>query len=179
MPLRFTPHAHQEQAFAAEVDVIFEWARQAELERSCLVARTNALRERYEDALKARGLATYRIKRSEAEDLRAPGLRVATMHRVKGLEFDRMILAGMSDYSGPWDEQAECARGPAGSGRLPARLLLVVDAGHGPAEELDESAISRPRQNRPGRSSRRRRDASSVEWLSWQARRFYCRRSWL
>lgn len=72
------------------------------LEKTCLVARTNDLRDQYEAALKKKGLPTYSIKRSAAEDLSVSGLRVATMHRVKGLEFDRMILAGMSESNMPW-----------------------------------------------------------------------------
>jgi len=89
-------------SFDAEVQAVAEWAQQGDLQKTCLVARTNALRDQYEAALKAKGIQTYPIKRSTAEDLSAPGLRVATMHRVKGLEFDRMILAGMSEANMPW-----------------------------------------------------------------------------
>ena len=72
-------------SFEAEVDAVARWAQQGALEKTCLVARTNDLRDQYEAALKKKGLQTYAIKRSAAEDLSAPGLRVATMHRVKGL----------------------------------------------------------------------------------------------
>jgi len=40
---------------------------------------------------------TYFIKRSVAEDRSIPGLRLATMHRVKGLEFDYIIIAAVND----------------------------------------------------------------------------------
>ncbi len=62
----------------------------------CLVTRTNKLLDQYEAALRARGVATYRVRRSEADDRRHEGLRLATMHRVKGLEFDHVIIAGVN-----------------------------------------------------------------------------------
>ncbi|NCC83330.1 MAG: DNA helicase [Clostridia bacterium] len=63
----------------------------------CIVTRTNALMEKYETALKAKNIPTYRVKRSEAEECTLEGVRLATMHRVKGLEFDRMFLCGIND----------------------------------------------------------------------------------
>jgi len=83
-------------SFTQEVDAIAEWVKQDRLRRSCLVARTNALRDKYEKALVSRGIEVYRVQRSKAEDRSFPGVRLATMHRVKGLEFDRVVLAGMS-----------------------------------------------------------------------------------
>jgi superfamily I DNA/RNA helicase len=66
------------------------------------VARTNTLRDQYEAALNATGVATRKVHRSKADDASKPGLRVATMHRVKGLEFDRMVIAGVTDELMPW-----------------------------------------------------------------------------
>ena len=63
----------------------------------CLVARTNDLLKQYEAALQERGIKTYLVKRSVAEDRKAAGLRLATMHRVKGLEFDDMIIASVNE----------------------------------------------------------------------------------
>jgi superfamily I DNA/RNA helicase len=67
------------------------------LENVCLVARTNELIDQYEGSLRAAGFDVYRIRRSSAEDRRIPGLRLATIHRVKGLEFDHMVVAGIND----------------------------------------------------------------------------------
>ena len=67
------------------------------LKNSCLVTRTSKLRDRYKRLLERAGFATYELKRSQAEDRAAPGLRLATMHRVKGLEFDRLLLPGLND----------------------------------------------------------------------------------
>ncbi len=63
----------------------------------CLVARTNDLLKQYEAALQEKSIATYTIKRSVPEDRKAPGLRLATMHRVKGLEFDEVIIASVNE----------------------------------------------------------------------------------
>ena len=36
-------------------------------------------------------------RRGSTHQRRAVGLRLATMHRVKGLEFDRLVIAGVND----------------------------------------------------------------------------------
>jgi superfamily I DNA/RNA helicase len=61
------------------------------------------LLERYEKAINEKGLETFRIRRSEAEDRTHPGLRLATMHRVKGLEFDHIIVASLNKGVIPLD----------------------------------------------------------------------------
>lgn len=106
------PEVRELPGFDAEVDAILSWlaprsaadaggeagARQP---TTCLAARTNLLRDRYADALEARGTPVLRLTGKKADDPCALGVRVATLHRVKGLEFDRMILAGMSDDQMP------------------------------------------------------------------------------
>jgi superfamily I DNA/RNA helicase len=63
----------------------------------CLVARTNRLVESYQRALQEAGMSTYLVKHGESDDQSKKGVRVATMHRVKGLEFDHLIIAGTND----------------------------------------------------------------------------------
>jgi len=62
------------------------------VESICVVARTKRILEGYVDQLNAVGIATYEIKRNAAEQRDKPGIRLATMHRVKGLEFEHMIV---------------------------------------------------------------------------------------
>jgi hypothetical protein len=79
----------------------------------CLAARTNNLVDQYRSALHEKGLETYQIRRNEAEDGRAPGIRLATMHRVKGLEFDRVIIAGVNEGVIPNKKPVEGSADPA------------------------------------------------------------------
>ncbi|HLT37859.1 MAG TPA: 3'-5' exonuclease, partial [Enhygromyxa sp.] len=95
------------ESFEAEVAGIVEWVGRGEASRTCLVARTNKLRDQYEAALNKAGIETYRVQRSKPDDPSKPGLRVATMHRVKGLEFERMIIAGVNDDLMPWRQAVE------------------------------------------------------------------------
>lgn len=62
----------------------------------CLVARTKTLVGQYRDAMKERGFQPYQIVRSQPEDTQEPGLRLATMHRVKGLEFEHVIIGSVN-----------------------------------------------------------------------------------
>lgn len=97
------PKVEHLSSFQAEIEYISFYLKQLQQETGnmlrevCLVARTNDLLKQYEGALKAKGFDTYFVRRSEADDRRKEGVRLATMHRVKGLEFDRVIIAGVND----------------------------------------------------------------------------------
>ena len=58
----------------------------------CVVARTNALVDEYKKYLTDAGISCYEIKRSKADDRSRMGVRLATMHRVKGLEFTVVLI---------------------------------------------------------------------------------------
>lgn len=62
----------------------------------CLAVRTNALVDKYCTALSANGIEVKKISRSQPDNLAESGVRVATMHRVKGLQFDYMLLPSLS-----------------------------------------------------------------------------------
>lgn len=86
-------------SFQEEVDAITQFINESSksLTDICLVARTNHLAKSYGEALSRNNIPVYYIKRSTPEDRRAEGVRLATMHRVKGLEFDTIIIAGVND----------------------------------------------------------------------------------
>ncbi|MBS3779069.1 MAG: AAA family ATPase [Desulfovermiculus sp.] len=92
-------------SFNQECQFLADLAKQKEqegtLSTTCLVARTHTKLKQYTQALQQRGIAIYPIKTSAAEDRNASGLRLATMHRVKGLEFDTIIIAGANDGDMP------------------------------------------------------------------------------
>lgn len=60
----------------------------------CLVTRTNAEANEYIQWLRSTGREALKLDRETSDDQEMGGVRVATMHRVKGLEFDAVILAG-------------------------------------------------------------------------------------
>ena len=96
------PEIQKQATFEGEVAVIAERIQQLEKENIplsaiCVVARTHSLLEQYESALQAKGIDHLRIEGRASDDSGKPGLRTATMHRVKGLEFDAMIIAGVND----------------------------------------------------------------------------------
>lgn len=63
----------------------------------CLVARTTKLVDTYSSLLERDGIKCYKIKNSKGEDRGIDGVRISTMHRVKGLEFDYMFVASVND----------------------------------------------------------------------------------
>ncbi len=62
----------------------------------CLAVRTNALVDQYESALKNIGIAVRRLQRDKPDNPLDEGLRLATMHRVKGLQFNYILLPGLN-----------------------------------------------------------------------------------
>lgn len=67
------------------------------LKNICIVARTNQLVKDYSAQLTKRGYSVYQIKRSKADDLSHDGIRIATMHRVKGLEFQYVFIVSANN----------------------------------------------------------------------------------
>lgn len=67
------------------------------LENICVVARTRKLVEDYIAQFTKAGLRAYAIKRNKTDDRNYDGLRVATMHRVKGLEFQYVFVAAVNN----------------------------------------------------------------------------------
>lgn len=59
----------------------------------CVAARTNDDVDSIAEGLKKAGVATLRLERSTPDDPSVPGVRVATMHRIKGLEFGVVVIA--------------------------------------------------------------------------------------
>ncbi len=65
----------------------------------CVVARTNSLVDEYKKYLTTAGIDSFEVKRRQADDRSRMGVRLATMHRVKGLEFTTVfIVAANKNY---------------------------------------------------------------------------------
>lgn len=63
----------------------------------CVVARTKKLVDDYIALFTKAGIRSYAIKRNKADDRSFDGVRVATMHRVKGLEFKYVFIAAVNN----------------------------------------------------------------------------------
>lgn len=64
---------------------------------SCVVARTQRLLDQIATALASHGVPTHPISRNAPDDPEQTGVRLATLHRVKGLEFREMHIACVND----------------------------------------------------------------------------------
>ena len=85
--------AEEEGAFL--VETVKELLKHKQPEEICLAARTGKLlTERYQPLLKAAKVPSVVLEKKN--DPGEPGVRLGTMHRVKGLEFPVMLLAGVN-----------------------------------------------------------------------------------
>ncbi len=66
------------------------------LSNICVVARTKKLVDDYIAQFTKAGIRSYAIRRNKKDDRSLEGLRVATMHRVKGLEFQYVFVAAVN-----------------------------------------------------------------------------------
>lgn len=62
----------------------------------CIVARTASLVDAYASGLKRLGVDVKIVSRRQPDQRSMPGVRMATMHRVKGLEFKAVFMAGLN-----------------------------------------------------------------------------------
>ena len=62
----------------------------------CIVARTKKLVDDYIAQFTKAGIRSYAIKRNKSDDRSFDGLRIATMHRVKGLEFKYVFVTAVN-----------------------------------------------------------------------------------
>jgi superfamily I DNA/RNA helicase len=91
-----TPEAEGKFLVAAVTDLL----KHKQAEEICLVARTSKLLdERYQPLFKAANIPNVVLEKKN--DPGQPGVRLATMHRVKGLEFPVMILAAINSHIVP------------------------------------------------------------------------------
>jgi superfamily I DNA/RNA helicase len=62
----------------------------------CLTFRTNGLMEKFETALQTLGLPVRRIHKNQPDNPLEDGIRIGTMYRVKGLQFNYMFLPSLN-----------------------------------------------------------------------------------
>ncbi|MBD2213065.1 AAA family ATPase [Nostoc linckia FACHB-104] len=89
-------------SFEDEMKFISTYLQQLEssgtpLSNVCIVVRTNSLVKQYASAIENLNVKVREIKRTQPDNLSEQGVRIATIHRVKGLQFDYVVLASMND----------------------------------------------------------------------------------
>lgn len=78
------------------------WLEEVPPESICVAARSNrALTERYVPLLEEAGVPHVRINKDNDLGSLPPGVRVSTLHRMKGLEFPRVLVVGVEKGSTP------------------------------------------------------------------------------
>lgn len=115
--------AADEVRFTADTLRGFE-QRGGDLREVCVMVRTNRLVEELCARLKDEGIRFYKLRNSKTDDQAVEGVRVATMHRVKGLEFDTVMLACVGD------------------GYMPPRGALADAREKGQVEQLEKAERS-------------------------------------
>ena len=65
--------------------------------KSCIAVRRLSDMDRYKMALMAADIPFFQLGQNTVDSVNQKGIRLATMHRVKGLEFDYMYVAGVND----------------------------------------------------------------------------------
>ncbi len=63
----------------------------------CLTFRRSAYLKKYKSAFEELGFRCYEVKRDSRNDGSFSGIRFATLHRTKGLEFDHIIICAVND----------------------------------------------------------------------------------
>jgi superfamily I DNA/RNA helicase len=105
------PQVEMFASHAKEVDAIVGWIREwlgtGELQPAdiCVCARTSKLVQDYVSGLAELGIAVHVVE-TKIPNAADNKVRVATMHRVKGLEFSRVILAGIRASTLPYHDTA-------------------------------------------------------------------------
>lgn len=80
------------------VDKVRGWLEHREAKNICIAVRSHALIEqRYLPLLEQAGIPAVELAKQDESTLPDDAVRVATMHRVKGLEFPCMLLASIQD----------------------------------------------------------------------------------
>ena len=94
----------------------------------CVVARTRDERDAIGEALEDAGLEVE-VLEADSPDESSTGVRLATMHRVKGLEFDHMVVASINRDLMPLAAVVNATDGPERAAAETAeRALLYVAA---------------------------------------------------
>ena len=88
-----------------EFEEFFEWLTKERQQFSddeiCVVTRTTSQLQKVQTALKSREVTTYQIRGNVFDHTAIEGIRISTIHRIKGLEFSSVAVLGANYESVP------------------------------------------------------------------------------
>lgn len=98
-PVPAVRHFSREMEEAAFIlETVQRWMEDVDPKEICIAARTRELlRDRYAGILQSAGVETTQIMKDPESEAAEAGVRLSTMHRLKGLEFPRVIIAGVQE----------------------------------------------------------------------------------
>lgn len=85
----------KEEAIAVISDIKRRMINGCDLRGICIVSRDNRRKEFYVHRLTEEGIPFLRLDNSQGDDYYIDGVRICTMHRVKGMEFDSMYVVSV------------------------------------------------------------------------------------
>lgn len=88
-----------DEAVAVVADRVSAWLHESSAEGSltvCVMAPTANLRDAVASSLGQKGIGTTTIEADTVDSADSSAVRVATMHRAKGLEFDRVVVLALT-----------------------------------------------------------------------------------
>jgi len=105
-----TEFSRKDEELEYIADTVKKWNALGTLERSiCILSRTKNELNSVKEYLGRKGIRSYEIKQSRRDDKTIGGVRLSTMHRAKGLEFDCVIIMGMNQNNMPHQKTLESA----------------------------------------------------------------------
>ena len=109
-----TPEIHEYRSFEQEIEfilskIVYLYNKGVELKEICIVLRSNASLMKYSEYLENKGWDTYILSADDFSYQLYDAIRITTIHRVKGLEYDYIFLAEMNQcvIPGDYDYQSE------------------------------------------------------------------------
>lgn len=92
------------------VSALLEMKQSGEsLDKVCIVGRTNGIIDSVEALLHQQGVTSCRLTKDRADSGHSGAVRLATMHRVKGLEFDSIIIVAANKGIVPLEDHLKRA----------------------------------------------------------------------
>jgi superfamily I DNA/RNA helicase len=118
-------------AKAAEITALIAWVGQLQAsgvdpKDIGILAKTNDLVRETAEALSNAGLPNCLLRPRQAEERSKPGVRLGTMHRAKGLEFDSVAIVGLNDGIVPFKRELDEASDAAEKRRVVERERSLV-----------------------------------------------------